>query len=122
VRAAALGLDARAVRELTGRARTPQLDRLTWQRARDELAGPDGLTLRRPTFSRREVLQELCERLPVGARLDAGLLERAADGVLGSSRVVALLPDQPAERGESFPTPRRTTRAGAAQRSPLLDR
>jgi conjugative relaxase-like TrwC/TraI family protein len=118
VRATALGLDARAVRELTGRARTPQLDRLTWQRTRDELAGPDGLTLRRPTFSRREVLQELWERLPVGARLDTGLLERAADGVLGSSRVVALLPDQPAERGESFR--RRDGRLVRVLRSDLL--
>jgi conjugative relaxase-like TrwC/TraI family protein len=102
VRAAALGLDARAMRELTGRACTPQLGRSVWQRTLDELAGPEGLTLRRPTFSRREVIQEQCERLPVGARLDTGLLERAADGVLGSSRVVALLPDQPAEHGESF--------------------
>jgi ATP-dependent exoDNAse (exonuclease V) alpha subunit len=57
------------------------------------------LTLRRSTFSRREVIQALCERLPAGATLDARLLERAADTLLRSREVVPLLPEQ---SGESF--------------------
>lgn len=97
--AAALGLDARAIRALMGRTRAPKLDQATWLRTLARLIGPDGLTLRRSTFTRREVIQALCEQLPAGARVEARLLERAADAVLGSREVVALLPE---DRGEVF--------------------
>lgn len=95
--AATLGLDARAIRALTGRVVTPTLDRGTWLRTVAALIGRGGLTLRRATFSRRDVIQALCERLPTGARLDARLLGRAADAVLRSRDVVPLVPEDSAE-------------------------
>ena len=61
-RAAALGLDAAAVRELVGRARRVRLDRGEVDELLDRLGGPDGLTTERSTFTRRDVLQALCER------------------------------------------------------------
>jgi hypothetical protein len=95
--AATLGLDARAIRDLTGRVVAPTLDRGTWLRTVAALIGPSGLTLRRATFSRREVIQALCERLPAGVSLDARLLGRAADAVLRSREVVPLVPEQSLE-------------------------
>jgi conjugative relaxase-like TrwC/TraI family protein len=95
--AAILGLDARAIRALTGRVAAPALDRGTWLRTVAGLIGPGGLTLRRSTFSRRDVVQAVCERLPTGARLDARLLARAADAVLHSREVVPLVPEQSVE-------------------------
>jgi conjugative relaxase-like TrwC/TraI family protein len=98
-RAAALGLDAHAISALMDRTLAPELDRGTWLRTVAGLIGPGGLTLRRSAFSRREVIQALCDRLPAGARLDARLLERAAEAVLHSREVVPLMPKQ---AGESF--------------------
>ena len=52
---------------------------------------PLGLTLKRATFSRREVIQELCATLRPGMRLDAATLEAQADSFLASDRVVPLI-------------------------------
>jgi hypothetical protein len=52
----------------------------------DGLSAPTGLTRRRATFSRRDVVQALAERLPVGFRISAALLEQLADGFLASDR------------------------------------
>jgi len=57
------------------------------QRAELELGGERGLTAQASTFSRRDVVQALCERLP-GA--DAVLVESAADSFLASPEVVRL--------------------------------
>ena len=56
-----------------------------------ELLGPDGLTQRRSSFARHDVISALCERLPVGMTVDATALERLADHVLRSPAVVALV-------------------------------
>ncbi len=63
------------------------------------MAGPLGLTRRRATFTRRDVIQELCERLP--AAVDARALEQAADAFLASGYAVALVPSEDGA-GESF--------------------
>jgi conjugative relaxase-like TrwC/TraI family protein len=58
----------------------------------DGLSGPAGLTRRRATFSRRDVVQAVAERLPVQLGLSAAELEQLADRFLASDRVVALVP------------------------------
>ena len=51
-----------------------------------------GLTRRASTFSRRDVFQALCERVPAGALVDARAIEAATDRFLASPHAVALLP------------------------------
>ena len=92
-RAAELGFDRGDLERLVGRVRAVELDSAGWERVFDELASPTGLTRRASTFSRRDVVQALCESLPAGAVADARAVEAAADRFLGSSRVVALLPE-----------------------------
>jgi conjugative relaxase-like TrwC/TraI family protein len=65
----------------------------------DVVASPSGLTRGTATFSRRDVVQALCERLPPSHRVDAGSLEALADAFLASARVVSLLATD--EAGES---------------------
>jgi hypothetical protein len=65
-----------------------------------ELASPTGLTQRASTFSRRDVFQSLCERIPAGARVEARLIEAATDRFLASSYAVVLLPA--AGEGEAY--------------------
>ena len=64
-----------------------------WTEIFDELLGPDGLTRRQPTFTRREVIAALCERLPAGSAANATLLEAAADRLLAADAVVPLIGD-----------------------------
>jgi conjugative relaxase-like TrwC/TraI family protein len=68
------------------------LEQSAVERLFDALASPMGLTRRRSTFGRREVIQALCERLPSDTASDARTLEALADRFLASSRVVLLLP------------------------------
>ena len=70
----------------------PALDDAEWQRIFAELASPTGLTRRASTFSRRDVFQALCERVPAGALVDARAIEAATDRFLASPHAVALLP------------------------------
>ena len=60
-----------------------------WARIFDELGAPTGLTAKRSTFTRPDVLREICQRLPAGAPVEA--IENAADAFLRSSRAVRLL-------------------------------
>jgi conjugative relaxase-like TrwC/TraI family protein len=76
-------LHSRVARELSD----AQLDQLFAL-----LAGPTGLTLRTATFSRRNVVQALSERLPAETVVSGARLEALADRFLSSERVVALLP------------------------------
>jgi conjugative relaxase-like TrwC/TraI family protein len=99
-RAAALGFAREDLGRLVGRTRAVQLAPNVWERVLDGLASPAGLTHRTSTFSRRDVVQALCDRLPAGAPVDAPALEAAADRFLASSRAVVLLPDGHA--GEAF--------------------
>ena len=91
-RAVELGLDHRNVERLLGRVRAPALGEAEWQRSFAELATPAGLTRRVSTFSRRDVIQALCERLPAGAQVDGRAVEAATDRFLASPHAVALLP------------------------------
>src|SRR3954453_12500720 len=62
-----------------------------WQRLFAELASSTGLTRRASTFSRRDVFQALCERVPAGALVDARGIEAATDRFVTSPHAVALL-------------------------------
>ncbi len=60
------------------------------------LAAPDGLTARRSTFNRAQVLEAICDRLPGGGRvLDIVTL---GDGFLASDHVIPIGPPQPDTR------------------------
>jgi conjugative relaxase-like TrwC/TraI family protein len=100
VRAAELGLDHGKLERLLGRVQPAPLDDAVWQRVFGELASATGLTQRTSTFSRRDVFQALCERVPAGAAVDARGLEAAADRFLASPHAVALLPGR--GEGEAY--------------------
>ncbi len=53
------------------------------ERLAARLAAPDGLTHRRSTFTRRDVIQALCAELPAGADVTAAEIEAVADRFLG---------------------------------------
>ena len=91
-RAAELGWDRGDLERLLGRVQTVEIDAVSWERLFDALAAPSGLTRDASTFTRRNVIQALCELAPPGARVDARALEAAADRFLASPRAVALLP------------------------------
>lgn len=100
--ARAHGFDAEAIERIRHRRSAPRLERADWERVRDGLLSAEGLTRRHPTFSRREVIQELCDRLPAGTPVDAAALERAVDRLLGSQDVVALVAGSEDADAESF--------------------
>jgi conjugative relaxase-like TrwC/TraI family protein len=84
-RAAALGFTRDIIRSLTGR----RLVRECYVEALfEELADEHGLTAKRSTFTRRDVIQALCERLPDGA--EVAVVERLADRFLASPEAVVL--------------------------------
>jgi hypothetical protein len=89
-RADELGLDREKVRSLVGRQRPAPRDTIELDRIAQGLAGPTGLTERRSSFTRRDVLQAWSERVPAAADLDVAELEHLADDFLGSDRAVAL--------------------------------
>ena len=93
-RAGHLGFTEGAVTLLRDQARSRPLDGVRLAALRTELAGRRGLTYRRSSFGRRDVLLELCERLPAGTSVTARELEAAADEFLCSPRVVPLLGDR----------------------------
>jgi conjugative relaxase-like TrwC/TraI family protein len=61
------------------------------ERIAGELGSPRGLTRERASFTRRDVIQAFCERLPQG--VDVACAERLADEFLASDRAVALATD-----------------------------
>jgi conjugative relaxase-like TrwC/TraI family protein len=79
-----------------GRAQARQLSAAERGRLLDELAGPAGLTAQASTFARRDVLDALAKRLPVGASAERTLaeLEDLADEFLGSERAVPVTVDR----------------------------
>jgi len=90
-RARTLGLNPEQLRDLVGRAGARELDPVAVTAVEDELVGPEGLTGRRSTFTRRDVVQAWCERLPQGADVD--VIEGLADELLAGHRVVPLAAD-----------------------------
>ena len=94
-RAARLGFDRSALRNLLGRRhdRRPA----EWARAFRHLASSVGLTHRRATFARRDVLQALCEAVPPGSATVAEI-EEAADRFMASELAVPLIAGDAEER------------------------
>ncbi|MBE2316565.1 relaxase domain-containing protein [Solirubrobacter sp. CPCC 204708] len=101
-RAAELGFGRQEIERIVGRARERRVGEEDWARAERHLAGPNGLTRRTATFGRGDVLQQLCEALPRGSRVDAQMLERRSEQFL-EMHAVPLLPDDEARTsGEGF--------------------
>jgi len=90
-RARTLGLEPGQLHELVGRTGARELGPGAVAAVEDELTGPEGLTGRRSTFTRRDVLQAWSERLPQGA--DVEVVEALADELLAGDRVVPLAAD-----------------------------
>jgi len=90
-RARTLGLEPEQLRHLLDRTGARELDPGAVAAVADELTGSEGLTGRRSTFTRRDVVQAWCERLPQGA--DVEVVERLADELLAGGRVVPLAAD-----------------------------
>ena len=99
-RAAELGLGRDELELIVGRARSVAVDEAGWRRVYRQLEAPHGLTHRKATFTRAEVIQAICEQLPAGARVDVAAIEAAADRFLASERAVALVPDGEAREGD----------------------
>jgi conjugative relaxase-like TrwC/TraI family protein len=78
--AEAAGFTARDLEAILGQAVSRSAAPIDQGRLIDDLAGPEGLTREASTFSRRDVLRAICERLPTGADLDE--IERLADRFL----------------------------------------
>jgi conjugative relaxase-like TrwC/TraI family protein len=118
-RAVALGFTRDTVRSLIGRRLVREGD---VEALFQELAGEHGLTAKRSTFTRRDVIQALCERLPDGAEVAA--VERLADRFLASPEAIVLAVGEPVaardallQRGDgrlvrAVPDERRYTTAG----------
>jgi conjugative relaxase-like TrwC/TraI family protein len=79
-----------------GRAQARQLSPGERGRLLDELAGPAGLTAQASTFARRDLLDALAKRVPVGASAERTLaeIEDLADEFLGSERAVPVTVDR----------------------------
>ncbi len=89
-RAGELGLDLERLGMLGRHASVRGLDAEIERSIVERMAGPSGLTHRRSTFTRRDVIQAVCERLPADVSLPVAQIERIADHFLESERVVAL--------------------------------
>ncbi len=90
-RARTLGLDDEALAGLVGRAapsRVPEPGTDAAEELFAALSAPDGLTAEVSTFSRKEVLQAICDRLPAGA--DVGQVVALAKAFVASDHVVAI--------------------------------
>ena len=94
VTAGTLGsIDPTAVRKVAGElasVRGPAVDELA-----DQLLEPDGLTHKRATFDRKDLLRGVCEHLPVGTPVSLATLRALATRVIRDDRVVPLLGDAP---------------------------
>lgn len=90
-KARALGFDADTIERLTGRVQpqpAPRPGSLEADALYRDLASAGGLTAHRSTFSRPDVIEAICERLPAGGRVEDVLA--LADGFLTSERVLAV--------------------------------
>jgi conjugative relaxase-like TrwC/TraI family protein len=90
-RARTLGLDDGALAGLVDRvgpARAPEPGTDAAEELFAALAAPDGLTAEVSTFSRKEVLQAICDRLPAGAEI--GQVVALAKAFVASDHVVTI--------------------------------
>jgi conjugative relaxase-like TrwC/TraI family protein len=89
-RARELGLDHEVVRGLVGLERPAEIARTEIEDIAGRLAGSSGLTARRSSFTRRDVLQAWSERVRATADVSIVELERFADDFLVSEQAVVL--------------------------------
>jgi conjugative relaxase-like TrwC/TraI family protein len=89
-RAAALGFDAASVERLLGRAQALPLQQQVREGMFDALATPAGLTEQKSTFTRRDVIQAVCERMPTATDISVRGVEQVAGLFLRSRRAVPL--------------------------------
>src|SRR5215213_2262545 len=68
-RAEEIGWDRGDLERLLGRTQAIAIDAASWERLFDALAAPTGLTRDTSTFTRRNVVQALCDLVPRGARV-----------------------------------------------------
>jgi hypothetical protein len=90
-RARSLGWTAEHVHALVREGSSRGLEAGTEARLVEDLVGPAGLTERRSTFTRRDVVEAICDQLPAGTPITAEAVERLADVALDSREVVPLL-------------------------------
>ena len=94
VRARAAGFDPDRVAAVLHRVSAPQIPPVRLLAGR--LLAASGLTRRRSTFDRRDLLKGVCEALPAGAAVDTAELRRLATDLVRHAQVVPLIPDAPA--------------------------
>ena len=99
-RASGLGLTPELLRQLGGRARSEPMSAGLAEQIAERLAGPAGLTERRSTFTRRDVLQMFCEQIPSGVDVSTADFERLADAFVRSPHAVVLAEGERRERME----------------------
>jgi hypothetical protein len=92
-RAADLGFSNRSLRRLLGRQLATDIDADLRRQIAAALAAPDGLTLKKSSFTRLDAVLAVAERLPAGTSVTAAELEAIADAFLVSGRAVELLAD-----------------------------
>jgi conjugative relaxase-like TrwC/TraI family protein len=99
------GIGERTYAERLGRATGHTLTEDQTAALLGELAGPDGLTAQASTFARRDVVDQLARRLPVGTSAATTLeeLEGLADRFLAERAVVVARDEQLAEVRYSTP-------------------
>ena len=85
-RAAEHGLDRTSLSRLLGHERAVELPPQKLARVAERLAGPEGLTRRESTFTRREVIRVYAEAHPQG--IGAGRLEALADAFLSERSIL----------------------------------
>jgi conjugative relaxase-like TrwC/TraI family protein len=90
-RAERLGLDGEQLRAVRDQAQPIEVDEALVDRVVEELASPEGLTARRSTFVRRDVIQAWCEQLARGGEIE--LIEDLADDFLASDDAIVLAAD-----------------------------
>ena len=89
-RAAELGFDPATLADLLDTA-TGQVDADAIIRTLDGLGSPEGLTRRRSSFDRQDVLRALCEALPAGMDVSVADLEDLVDVFLADGDVVRIV-------------------------------
>jgi AAA domain/TrwC relaxase len=108
-RAAALGFTDRSLDAVLGQATPKRPTRAELRTVVALLASPQGLTLHASTFTRRHVLQGLCEALPPGCDVGVADLEALAERFLARGDLVRAVTASPGPRwtdGEAQDHPR----------------
>ena len=96
-KADALGLDEHALKDLLDRVVLAEISELDRAEMCQSLAAASGLTEGQSTFSKRDVIQALCDSLDQGAVVEK--VDALAEGFIESRSVITLHPD---ERPQGF--------------------